>query len=300
MDSSAEFDQPNASQPPLLTPRSSRFNFNFLYTLPWWLIVLILIGLDILLLISSNELYGRIFGQLVEGIGLTLIVSVMAYLAALLIGLVVGLIRSNPPAPPKAGTGIRGIIASIGRVIIYNIATFYVSLLRGLPILVIILIVAFVLVPMLRDFLINTFGVESDSLMRGSSPEAAAIALSLTYGAYLSETFRAGIQSIGKGQIEAARSLGMNYRQTALYVVLPQAVRRILPPLGNDMVSMIKDSSLVAILGVRDITQIAKTSSGRSFRYLETYLLVAAIYLTLTVIGTLLVRFVERQTKVEH
>lgn len=298
MDTSSEFEQQDSSQPSIPHPR--RFNFNFLYTLPWWLIVLVLIGLDILLLVGSNEIYGRIFGQLVEGIGLTLIVSVMAYLAALLIGLVVGLIRSNPPSPPKAGAGVRGIIGSIGRVIIYNAATFYVSLLRGLPILVIILIVAFVLIPMVRDFLVTTLGVEPDNIMRGSSPEAAAIALALTYGAYLSETFRAGIQSIGKGQIEAARSLGMNYRQTALYVVLPQAVRRILPPLGNDMVSMIKDSSLVAILGVRDITQIAKTSSGRSFRYLETYLLVAAIYLTLTVIGTLLVRFIERQTKVEH
>jgi polar amino acid transport system permease protein len=158
--------------------------------------------------------------------------------------------------------------------------------------------VAFVIVPLVRDMLSASFGIELD--IRGSSPESAIIALAFTYGAFLSETFRAGIQSIGRGQIEAARSLGMNYFQTVRYVVLPQAVRRVLPPLGNDLVAMIKDSSLVSILGVRDVTQIAKTSSGRSFRYLETYLIVAFFYLTMTVIGSLFVRLIERRVKIDH
>jgi polar amino acid transport system permease protein len=126
------------------------------------------------------------------------------------------------------------------------------------------------------------------------------IALAFTYAAFLSETFRAGIQSIGKGQIEAARSLGMTYAQVMRYVVLPQAIRRVLPPLGNDMIAMIKDSSLVAILGVQDITQLAKLSSSSTFRYLETYLIAASIYLVLTVAGSMVVRFIERRFPVEH
>src|SRR5690606_30847412 len=111
--------------------------------------------------------------------------------------------------------------------------------------------------------------------------------------------FRAGIQSIEKGQIEAARSLGMNYLQTLSYVVLPQAIRRVLPPLGNDFVAMIKDSSLVAILGVNDLTQLAKVLSGASFRYLETYTTVALIYLSMTIVGSLLVRYIERRVTID-
>jgi polar amino acid transport system permease protein len=124
---------------------------------------------------------------------------------------------------------------------------------------------------------------------------SAIVALAFTYGAFESETFRAGIQSVQRGQIEAARSLGMTYLQLMRYIVLPQAIRIILPPLGNDLVSMIKDSSLVAILGIPDITQLAKLSSAASFRYLETYLSAAAIYLTMTTIGSILVRFLERR-----
>lgn len=270
----------------------------FLYTAPWWLILLIVLGIAVIALITSDELYGRIFDQLKEGIGMTLGVSAIAYLSALCIGLIIGLIRANPPSAPKPGSGAKGVIGGLIKTVIYNVATLYVSVLRGLPILVVLLIVAFVLVPAFREALNTAFGIDLD--LRGSSPESAVIALAFTYGAFVSETFRAGIQSIGRGQIEAARSLGMNYIQTIRYVVLPQAIRRILPPLGNDMVSMVKDSSLVAILGVRDITQIAKTSSGRSFRYLETYLIVAVIYLTMTVIGSLIVRYIERKTKVDH
>ncbi|RMG87604.1 MAG: amino acid ABC transporter permease [Chloroflexi bacterium] len=128
---------------------------------------------------------------------------------------------------------------------------------------------------------------------RGSSAPSAIMALALTYGAYMSETIRAGIQSIPKGQVEAAKSLGMTYFQVMRYIVLPQAFRVVIPPLGNDFVAMIKDSSLLAILGVRDITQIAKESSGRSFRYLETYAVVAIIYLSLTITGSTIVRALE-------
>jgi ABC-type amino acid transport system permease subunit len=249
-------------------------------------------------LITSTEIYANIFDKLREGIAMTLGVSLISYVCAVTIGLTVGLIRSTPPAPPKPGSGFPGVIKALVKTVAYNLATLYVSVMRGLPILIVLLIVAFVVIPGVRDYLEMTFKIELT--FRGSSPESAIIALALTYGAFLSETFRAGIQSIGRGQVEAARSLGMTYLQTIRYIILPQAVRRILPPLGNDLVSMIKDSSLVQILGVRDISQIAKTTSGANFRYLETYSIVAVIYLTMTVIGSLFTRYLERTTKLDH
>lgn len=275
-----------------------------MYTLPWWLILIILIGISIAVLIATDDLYAGIFEDLQEGIGMTLGVSVVSYLGALMIALVVGLIRANPPKAPSPGVKLGKVIFAMFQAVAYNLATMYVQIMRGLPILIVLLVTAFVLVPLIRDEFINAVVVpflrnllnnpELPPLeWRGSSPTSAIVALAVTYGAYMSETVRAGIQSINKGQVEAAKSLGMTYFQTMRFVVLPQAFRTVLPPLGNDMVAMIKDSSLLAILGIRDITQVAKTSSGRTFRYLETYMTVAVIYLVMTIIGSLIVRSLE-------
>ena len=125
----------------------------------------------------------------------------------------------------------------------------------------------------------------------------AIIALSITYGAYLAEIFRAGIQSIVKGQVEASRSLGMSYPQAMRYVILPQAIRNVLPALGNDFVAMVKDSSLVSVLAVRDITQVSRLYAGSTFRYREAYVTLAVMYLTITVLLSLGVQFVERRLK---
>lgn len=266
-----------------------------LFGIPWWFVVLSLVGIYVITLVLNDTLYANIFAQLREGIAMTLSVSFLAYFTALIIGLFIGLIRSSPP---RLGYGPLGIVVGIIRLVVYNLATLYVQVLRGLPILVTLLIVAFVIVPSINQFLRTTLGM--DLGIRGTSPTSAIIALAFTYGAFLSETIRAGIQSVGRGQIEAARSLGMNYIQVTRYIVLPQAIRRVLPPLGNDMIAMVKDSSLVAILGIQDITQLAKLSSSASFRYLETYLLAATIYLTMTVLGSLVVRQIERRFPVEH
>lgn len=263
---------------------------NFLYRFPWWALFLILAGIWIAFGIAANEIYSNIFVQLQEGIAMTLRVSALSYIFAFFIGLLVGIIRSSVPKPAP---GFAGSVLSLVHLALYNLATLFVMIMRGLPILIVLLIFAFVIVPAVRMYLATTFGIELN--IRGSSAESAIVALAFTYGAFLSETVRAGIQSIDKGQIEAARSLGMNYPLTLRYIVLPQAIRRVLPPLGNDFVAIIKDSSLVAILGVNDLTQIAKISSGASFRYLETYTTVALIYLSMTIVGSLFVRYVERR-----
>jgi polar amino acid transport system permease protein len=274
-------------------PAATRL-LNAAFTFPWWLVILIGLGLFITNLILNDPDYRDIFNQLRDGITTTLTVSVVAYIAAIAIGLTVGIIRSNPP---QAGTGIIGTAVSLVRLVLFNAATLYVQILRGLPILVTLLIVAYVIIPAIKLFFDSTFGITLG--IRGSSKESAIIALAFTYGAFLSETFRAGIQSVARGQVEAARSLGMTYPQLMMLVVLPQAVRRILPPLGNDMIAMIKDSSLVAILGIGDITQMAKLSSSSSFLYLQTYMVAAFIYLTMTVIGSLIVRFLENRMRIE-
>ncbi len=266
------------------------------YNLPLWLFILIAGWLMVIYAIRSDELYSSIFNQLVAGVGITLRVTVMAYGMALILGLLVGLVRSNTPKPAR---GFGGRVRSLIHMLLYNVATVYVEVMRGLPILIVLVFGAFVIFPEIRDAIfVPIFGQEyvSDNMSAGS-PVPAILGLGLAYGAFMSETVRAGIQSIERGQMEAARSLGMNYVQAMRFIILPQAIRRVLPSLGNDFIAMIKDSSLVSVLGIRDITQIARVSSGRSFRYVETYLTVAFLYLTLTVVGSFLVKGLERSLR---
>ncbi|MBK9123040.1 MAG: amino acid ABC transporter permease [Chloroflexi bacterium] len=244
------------------------------------------------LLVPANPIWANIFSQLDDGISLTLRVAFFSYLGALMVGLILGLIRSNPPKP---ATGLLGVPLSLVRLLVYQIATIFVEVMRGLPLLTTLVISVYALIPAVRDYLNDTFNLGIPS--RGGSPEPAMIVLALAYGAFMSETFRAGIQSIERGQLEASRALGLNYIKTMRFVVLPQAIRRILPPLGNDFVSMIKDSALVSAIGLNDITQRAKTTSGSNFRYIETYLTAAVLYLTLTIVLSLGVKLLERRLK---
>jgi polar amino acid transport system permease protein len=119
------------------------------------------------------------------------------------------------------------------------------------------------------------------------------IGLGMAYGAFEAEIFRAGIQSIERGQVEAARALGMSYFQAMRHVILPQAVRRVLPVLGNDFVAMVKDSSLVSVLGVNDLTQLAKLYASSTFLFFQTYSMLAFMYLVITILLTRVVRLVE-------
>jgi ABC-type amino acid transport system permease subunit len=234
----------------------------------------------------TDNYFADTFVYLRDGLQITLGVVLIAYTAAIIIGLIIGLIRS---APPKPQLDTRKNLLAIPRLVLYQAATLYVSILRGLPILVTLLVTAFAIVPTVREVLIG-MGVE---VPRRLFLPAGIIALAIAYGAFLSETFRAGIQSIERGQIEAARSLGMSYFQVIRLVVLPQAIRRVLPPLGNDMIAMIKDTSLVSVLGVNDITQLATLWYSTTFRYPETLFILALMYLTMTIIGSLIVRWVE-------
>lgn len=261
-----------------------------LANLPYWLIFILLAGILLIYLYSSNETYVTALGRILNGVVVTIYVTAISYISALILGLAAGLGRVSKNK------------------VIYNVATLYVQVIRGVPILVQLLFWAFVIVPLVIDG-VNALGQWLTPIL--GDPNALTtvrsrdidftlrciIALAFAYGGYEAETFRAGIESIGRGQMEAARSLGMSYPQAMRYVVLPQAIRRVLPPLGNDLISMLKDSSLVSALGVRDMTQEARLYASASFRYIETYTTLAFMYLVLTLILSAVVRFVETRWK---
>lgn len=206
------------------------------------------------------------------GIFLTLRVTFQAYALALLLGLIFGLMRvqTNP--------------------VLYAISTLYVEVIRGIPLLVILLYAGFVVSPQLRD----NVGISL------SDEQEAVIGLAFGYGAFIAEIFRAGIQSISRGQMEAARSLGMSYPQAMRYVVLPQAVRVVLPPLGNDFISMLKDSALISVLALPDLLQLGRLYVSRTFRAFEGYNTVAILYLLMTLFLSMLVRIIERRSRLPH
>ncbi len=290
--------------------RGRAMRYARLYTFPYWFLFLVILGVLLAISILTNSVYSNIFGQLIEGVVMTLFVSATSYATALFIAIIVGIIRSNPPDPPQSRQTLRRAVLRVLRIGLFNICTVYVNVMRGIPILIVLLVTAFIIVPAMRDVLNDAVlvGIRDvlgnsdipDIIWRGSSPMTAIVALGATYGAYMSETIRAGIQSIPKGQFEAAYSVGMTYWQTMRSIVLPQAFRNVLPPLGNDFVAMIKDSSLLAFLGIRDVTQIAKLSSGRSFRYVETYAVTAYIYLTLVILASTLVNLLEDTINIER
>ncbi len=173
----------------------------------------------------------------------------------------------------------------------YTISTVYVEVFRGVPMLVQVLYLGFVIRPFIKGFLSDALGTPVDF----SEFNAAVLGLGLGYGAYIAEVFRAGIQSIHRGQMEAARSLGMNYAQSMRYVVLPQALRRVLPPLANDGVALLKDSSFVSVLSVADLTRQGRLYMSRTYRAFESWNMVAVSYLVLTFLLSGLARALERR-----
>lgn len=180
---------------------------------------------------------------------------------------------------------ILGLIVSICRLsqlkIIKGIAICYVNILRGTPLLVQIFLIYFA-IPMIIGQRINPF-------------VAAVAACSINSGAYVSEIFRAGIQAVDKGQMEAGRSLGLSWMQTMWYIILPQAFRKVIPPLGNEFISMTKETSLVSVIGFEELTRKGQLIIAKTYGSFEIWLTVAAIYLIMTLSIAQLVSYLERR-----
>ncbi len=264
-----------------LLPASDRLS-----RFPYWLLVALLLAVLAFWTISRSDNYQIIFAAVRKGVWTTVYVSIVAYSLAVLLGLVWTLMRVSP---------IR---------LLQEVSSFFVEIIRGIPMLVLLLYISFVGAPAMVD-LVNWLGqpliaaeiMEAVSIRQVDFTVRAILALSIGYSAFISEIFRAGIQSIEKEQTEAAQTEGAGYWQTMRFILLPQAVRNVLPALANEFVAMLKDSALVSVLGVQDITQLGKVYSASTFKFFETYSIVALLYLVMTLGLALFVRWIEQRIK---
>lgn len=213
------------------------------------------------------DLVARSFPLLLVGAAVTVQITALSVGFGLIIGMFVGMARLSRLWPVKTA------------------ATVYVDFIRGTPLLVQIFLIYFAL-PIVLGTRIDPF-------------IAAITACSINSGAYVAEIFRAGIQSIDKGQMEAGRSLGMSWPQTMRHIILPQAFKRVIPPLGNEFIAMLKDSSLVSVIGFEELTRRGQLIIARTYGSFEIWLTVAFIYLVMTFTISRLVDYLERRYKID-
>ncbi len=241
----------------------------------WYLSLIGAIVLIAYLSISRPDPYWRILKFVPDGVVVTFKVTVLSILLALFIGLFTGLGRISKNR------------------FINLIASTYVEVVRGIPLLVQLFYIYFALGQIFSK-LPPTNAVFI--FLKNMPPIVAAVAaMGICYGAYMGEVFRAGIESIHEGQNEAARSLGFSRWQTMFLVILPQAWRTILPPVGNEFIALLKDSSLVSILAVSDLLRRSREFASESFYYFEAYTMVALIYLVITLILSKMVSHLEER-----
>ena len=201
---------------------------------------------------------------LAPAVPMTIKVTLLAFFLALVLGILVSLVRISRFSPLR------------------SLSKIYVDVIRGVPLLVQIFFIYFGLGRVLN----------LDRFLAG------VIAIGVCYSAYLAEIIRAGIQSVGKGQYEAALSLGMTFPQTMRFVIFPQALRVIIPPAANEFIASLKDSSLVSIIGLRELTRAGREYYSQHFIDFQTWLVVGLIYLTLTLSLARLVAWLEKKYKV--
>lgn len=210
------------------------------------------------------------YKSVLNGLWITLQIAVLGLLIGIVIGTLIALVKMIP----KYGTAPK---------ILSKICDIYVGFFRGTPIMVQLLIGYFVLMPAL--------GIHADNVA------VAIVVFGMNSGAYVSETMRSGIQAVDIGQLEAARALGLGYWTSMLKVVIPQAIKNILPTLGNEFISLVKETSVVSFIAVVDLTKAFRQIGDSNYKYLIPYLMLAAIYLVIVMIITWLVKLLERRLK---
>lgn len=247
----------------------------------WWFLVAGVIALILFLVISQPDPYRRVLIFVQDGLRVTLLVTITSFFLVLVLGLISGLGRlsKNP--------------------IISGIASVYVEIVRGIPLLVQLLFWYFAL-PSIIQQIGTTYNIQSMKEYLANPIWMAIFGITFCYGAYMSEIYRAGIQSISKGQMEAARSLGMTHIQAMRYVIIPQAIRVILPPVGNEFISMLKDSSLVSVVAVADMTRRGREFMAANFIPIQTWVMIALLYLVLTLFSARVVTWIEKRTRIER
>ncbi|MBN2046822.1 MAG: amino acid ABC transporter permease [Anaerolineaceae bacterium] len=247
---------------------------------PWWWLVFVVVATIAVLALAAPDPYLNMLKFFMDGIGVSIFVTVVAFVFVLVVGLLGGLGRmsKNP--------------------LIYGITTIYVEIVRGVPLLVQLLFWYFAFPSVIQHIGI-AFEIEAFKRYLANPVGMAILGLVFCYAAYMSEIYRAGIQSIAKGQMEAARSLGMTHFQAMRYIVLPQAIRVILPPVGNEFIALLKDSSLVSVVAVADLTRRGREYMAAHFTPIETWMLVGLVYLVMTLVASRIVTWVEKKSKME-
>lgn len=246
----------------------------------WWILFASVIVIIVLLITLKPDPYLRILTYVRDGIWVTITLTLVTFVLVLIFGLLVALARLSKIALLK------------------GIATVYVEVIRGIPLLVQLIFWYFAFPALIKQIGV-AWGIQSFADYQANAYVMAILGMAFCYTAYMSEVYRSGIQSISKGQMEAARSLGMNYFQAMRYVIIPQAIRVILPPVGNEFITLLKDTSLVSTVAVADMTRKGREFMASNFIPIQTWVMIALLYLVLTVLSARLVSWLERKFRME-
>ena len=278
----ADNARPNPQKRNILIRRLARY--------PWWVLLAALLVILFIVQVWDEAPYQESWQEVKQGIWTTIWVAIVAFSIASLMGLLIALLRRSR------------------NVVVYQVTTLYVEIIRGIPTLVLVYYIVLALTPQLIG-LLNALGeaMVANGILVGvgeafaevvtrdvSNTTRAIIGLAISYSAFISEIFRAGLDSIERGQYDAGYSMGMTRLQVMRHIVIPQAFRIALPALGNDFIALMKETSLLSVVGVQDITRQGATYAAANFRFFETYNIVAVTYLVLTLSLSLVVKLVER------
>jgi len=248
---------------------------------PWWGLFAAVAALVLFMILFIPDPYAQVVRFIQDGIGITVVTTVLSFILMLFLGLVVALGRLSQSR------------------FLRLLATIFTEIVRGIPLLVQLIFWYFAFPSIIQEIgsLLNFRPFET---YLANPLGMAILGLTVCYSAYMSEIYRAGIQGIPKGQMEAALSLGMTRFQAMRYVILPQAIRLILPPVGNEFISLLKDSSLVSVVAVTDMTRRGREFMSAHFIPVQTWTMIALIYLVMTLFSARVVAYIERRTQSER
>lgn len=213
----------------------------------------------------------------ISGVGITLLVTIFALVLGLVIGVVIAIVRSAHDQQP---VNKRGIFLNLTNAI----CQIYLTVIRGTPMMVQLLIMWFVIWASARA-------------STGNMVRCAILAFGINSGAYIAEIVRSGIMSIDKGQMEAGRSLGLNYATTMQHIIIPQAFKNILPALGNELITLLKETSIVTVIGLKDLTKGAMIIQAKTYQAFVPFFAIAAIYLVMVLFLSWLMGKLERRLR---
>ena len=248
---------------------------------PWWGLFAAVVALVLFMVFFIPDPYAQIVIFIRDGIGTTIITTILSFILMLFLGLIVALGRlSHSP-------------------VLRLMATIFTEIVRGIPLLVQLIFWYFAFPSIVQQIGI-WLGITAFGNYLANPLGMAILGMTVCYSAYMSEIYRAGIQGIPKGQMEAALSLGMNRFQAMRHVILPQAIRLIMPPVGNEFISLLKDSSLVSVVAVTDMTRRGREFMSTHFIPVQTWTMIALLYLVMTLFAARIVAYIERKTQNER